>query len=229
MALVALVLSAGCTALPVTDGQASGPDATVESFSYPSGWSQDGIADLSVALRTHDETLRNTSRRSRLVRVDGDANRTVVRTFDAENDTVSIRWSDTEFGGTLRHYLSAEGVFVYDPATEELTRSPGENWTAAEVASHDGLRRPLTALALEANETVTVEGRTAVRYDVTGIEDSRSVPAHNATGHVVVTEAGYIAAYDVTRGNDDFSLRSAYEVTEFGNATVTRPAWLPEE
>ena len=229
MALVALVLAAGCTALPVTDGQASGPESTVDDFSYPSGWSQDGIADLSVALRTHDETLRNASRRSRMVTVDGDANRTVVRTFDAGNDTVSIRWSDTEFGRTLRHYLSAEGVFAYDPATEELTRNPGENWTPAEAAFHDGVRRPLTALELDATETVTVEGRTAVRYNVTGIEDSRSVPAHNATGHVVVTEAGYIAAYDVTRGNDDFSLRSAYEVTEFGNATVTRPAWLPEE
>ena len=228
IALVVLVLSAGCSGLPATDGRASGPDSTVESFSYPSGWSQEGITDLSVALRTHDETLRNASRRSRMVTVDGDANRTVVRTFDAGNDTVSIRWSDTEFGRTLRHYLSADGVFVYDPATEELTRNPGENWTPAEAAFHDGVRRPLTALELDATETVTVEGRTAVRYNVTGIEDSRSVPADDATGHVVVTEAGYIAAYDVTRGNDDFSLRTAYEVTEFGTATVTRPAWLPE-
>jgi hypothetical protein len=228
MALVALVLSAGCAGVPVTDGQTSGPDATVESVSYPSGWSQDGIADLSAALRTHDETLRNTSRRSRMVTVDGDANRTVVRTYDAENGTVLIRWSDTEFGGTLRQYLSADGAFAYDPATEELTRNPEADWTPAEAASQEGVRRPLTALALDATETVTVEGRTAVRYNVTGIEDSPSVPAHDATGHVVVTEAGYIAAYDVTRGNDDFSLRSAYEVTEFGNATVTRPAWLPE-
>ncbi|WP_435075561.1 hypothetical protein [Halorubrum sp. HHNYT27] len=229
MALVALVLSAGCTALPVTDGQASGPDSTVDDFSYPSGWSQDGIADLSVALRTHEETLHNTSRRSRLAIVDEDGNRTVVRTFDAENGTVSVRWSDTQFGGPMRYYFSAEGAFEYDPATGELTRNPDERWTPAGVASQEGVRRPLTELDLDATETVTVEGRTAVRYNVTGIEDPVGVPADNATGHVVVTEAGYIAAYNVTRGNDGFSRRTTYEVTDFGNATVTRPAWLPEE
>lgn len=229
MALVALVLSAGCTALPVTDGQAPGPDATVESFSYPSGWSQDGIADLSAALRTHDETLRNTSRRSRMSTVSEDTNRTIVRTLDADAGTASVQWFDAQLGGPMRIYFSDEGVFEYDPETEELTRTPGESWTPARVASHERLPRLLRALELDANETVFVEGKTAVRYDVTGIEDPRSVPANNATGYVVVTETGYIAAYDVTRGNDGFTSRTTYEVTEFGNATVTRPTWLPEE
>ena len=228
IALVVLVLSAGCAGLPATERQ-SGPDATVESFSYPSGWSQDGIADLSVALQTHDETVRNTSRRSRMSTVDEDGNRTIVRTLDADAGTASVRWFDAQFGGPMRIYFSDEGAFEYDPETEELTRNPGESWTPARVASHEGLRRPLTALELDANETVFVEGKTAVRYDVTGIEDPGSVPANNATGHVVVTETGYLAAYDVTRGNDGFTRRTTYELTEFGNATVTRPAWLPEE
>lgn len=230
IALVVLVLSAGCSGLPATDGRASGPDSTVESFSYPSGWSQEGVTDLSVALRTHDETVRNTSRRSRMSTVSEDTNRTIVRTLDADAGTASVRWFDAEFGGPRRYYFSDEGVFEYDPATEELTRNPDESWTMARVASHeDGLTRSLRGLELDANETVSVEGTTAVRYDVTGIEDPGSVPANNATGYVVVTETGYIAAYDVTRGNDGFTRRTTYEVTEFGNATVTRPAWLPEE
>jgi len=228
IALVVLVLSAGCSGLPATDGRASGPDSTVESFSYPSGWSQEGITDLSVALRTHDEAVRNTSRRSRMSTVDEDGNRTVVRTLDADAGTASVRWFDAEFGGPMRYYFSDEGVFEYDPETEELTRNPGEGWTPDRVASHEGLRRSLTGLKLDANETVSVEGTTAVRYDVTGVEDPVSVPADNATGHVVVTETGYLAAYDVTRGNDGFTRRTTYEVTDFGNATVTRPAWLPE-
>lgn len=228
IALVVLVLSAGCAGLPATERQSS-PDATVERFSYPSGWSQDGIADLSAALRTHGETVRNTSRRSRMSTVDDDGNRTIVRTLDADAGTASVQWFDAQFGGPRRYYFSDEGVFEYDPETEELTRNPDESWAPARVASHEGLRRPLTSLELDANETVFVEGNTAVRYDVTGIEDPGSVPANDATGHVVVTETGYIAAYDVTRGNDGFTSRTTYEVTEFGNATVTRPAWLPEE
>ncbi len=227
--LVVVVLLAGCSGLPAADRQNPTPESTVESFSYPSGWSQDGITDLSVALETHDATVNNTSRRSRLSITDEDSNRTVVRTVDADAGTVSVRWIDAEFGGDIHAYYSAEGVFEYDRTTGELDRNPDENWTQARVGSHERLQRPLSELDVNATETVTVEGTTAVRYDVTGIEDSVSVPADNATGHVVVTEKGYIAEYDIRRGNDGFTRQTRYEVSEFGTATVTRPEWLPDE
>ncbi|QUO48759.1 MULTISPECIES: DUF7537 family lipoprotein [Halorubrum] len=227
--LVVVVLLAGCSGLPATDRQEPTPEPTVESFSYPSGWSQDGIADLSVALETHDATVSDTSRRSRLRITDEDSNRTIVRTVDADAGTVSVRWVDTEFGGDIHAYYSAEGVFEYDRTTGEIHRNPDENWTQARVGSHEGVRRPLSELDVNATETVTVEGETAVRYNVTGIEDPVSVPADSATGHVVVTEKGYIAEYDVTRGNDGFTRQTRYEVSEFGTATATRPEWMPDE
>jgi hypothetical protein len=221
--LVVVLLLAGCSGLPATDRQESTPEPTVESFSYPSGWSQDGITDLSVALETHDATVNDTSRRSRLSITDGDSNRTVVRTVDADAGTVSVRWTDTEFGGNVHAYYSAEGVFEYDRTTGELQRNPDENWTQARVGSKERVERTLLELDVNATETGTVEGTTAVRYNVTGIEDPVSVPADNATGHVVVTEEGYIAEYDVTRGNDGFARQTRYEVSEFGTATVPRP------
>jgi len=203
----------------------------VENFSYPSGWSQEEIADLSVALQTHDETVNNTSRRSRLSITDEDSNRTTVRTVDTDAGTASVRWSDTLFGSDVHYYFSAEGVFEYDRTTGELNRNPDEIWTQARVASHERLQlqRPLLELDVNATETVTVEGTTAVRYNVTGIRDPIRVPANNATGHVVVTETGYIAEFNITRGNDEFSRQTRYGVSEFGNATVARPAWMPEE
>jgi hypothetical protein len=216
--------------LPVTDGQESPSEPTVEDFSYPSGWSQDRIADLPVALETHDETVNNASRSTRLSIIDEDSNRTTVRTVDTDAGTALVRWSDTLFGSDV-HYYSAEGVFEYDRTTRELTRNPDENWSRARVASHERLQlqRALSELEVNATETVTVEGTTAVRYNVTGIRDTRRVPANNATGHVVVTEGGYIAEFNVTRGNDGFFRQTRYDVSEFGDATVTRPAWMPEE
>lgn len=227
--LTVVILVAGCSGSPATDQQSPAPESTVENFSYPSGWSQEGITDVSVALQTHDATVNNTSRKSRLVITDEDSNRTVVRTLDTDSGTASVRGSDTQFGSDIHYYYSAEGAFRYDRTTGELNRSPDEKWTPARVASHEGLRRPLAELEVNATETVTVRGTTAATYDVTGIRSPDSVPADTATGHIIVTEEGLIAEYDITRENDGFTRRTIYEVSKFGNATVTRPAWMPEE
>ncbi|MUV61390.1 hypothetical protein [Halobacterium sp. CBA1126] len=227
IALAALLVLAGCAGLSAPDSQPE-PETTVENFSYPPGWSQDGITDLNSAMTTHYDTVENTSRTTRLVITDDDGNRTIVRTVDVDAGTGSIQFSDTTLGSYRDAYYSSEGVFEYDPTTEEVERHPDENWTTADVAVTAGLERPLGSLELNATETVTVEGTTAVRYAVTGITDPDSVPSNDASGHVTVSEAGYVASYDVTRGNDEFTRQSEYRLSEFGTATVDRPPWLPE-
>jgi len=227
--LVLVLLLAGCSGLPATDRQESTSEPTVEEFPYPSGWSQDEIADLPAALEAHDATVNNASRRTRLSIVSGDGNRTTVRAVDTDSGTASVRWSDTLFGSDVHYYYSDEGVFEYDRTTGELTRNLDEKRVPARFASYETLIRPLSEVGVNATETVTVEGTTAVRYNVTGIRDAHRVPANNATGHVVVTEKGYIAEFNVTRGNDGFSRQTRYDVSEFGDATVIRPAWMPEK
>lgn len=226
--LTVVVLLAGCSGLAVVDQQTATPQPTVAEFSYPSGWSQAGITDLSVALETHDETVENVSRESRLVVTDGDSNRTVVRTIDTETGTGSIRFVDTQFNTDIHVYYSAKGVFEYDRTTGELRRMPDANWTAADVATMAGLERPLRQLELNATDTVSVEGTTAVRYTVTGIQNPDSVPSNTATGHVIVAREGFIAAYNVTRGNEEFTRQTRYDLSALGNATVTRPTWMPD-
>jgi len=229
-ALVAgVVLLAGCSGLPLADQQTPTAQPTVENFSYPSGWSQTGITDLTVALGTHDKAMENVSRKSRLVVTDEDSNRTVVRTVDTDARTGSIRFIDTQFDDDVHTYYSAAGVFEYDRTTEELHRMPDENWTVAEIATTAGLERPLRHLEVNATEVVTVEGTTAVRYTVIGIRNPDSVPANTATGHVTVAEEGFIAEYSITRGNDGFTRQTRYDLSALGNATVRRPAWMPEE
>lgn len=227
--LAGVLLLAGCSGLLAADQQTPTPQSTVETFSYPSGWSQAGITDLTVAMRTHDAAVENVSRRNRLVITDDDSNRTVVRAVDTDAGTGSLRFVDTQLGNDVHAYYSAAGVFEYDRTTGELRRMPDENWTTADVATAAGLERPLRNLAVNATETVVVEGETAVRYTVTGIRNPDSVPANTASGYVTVAEAGYIAAYNITRGNDGYTRQTRFDLSALGTATVTRPAWLPDE
>ncbi|CQH56230.1 uncharacterized protein HHUB_2353 [Halobacterium hubeiense] len=228
VALASLLVLAGCAGLAPAGQQASTPETTVKNFSYPPGWSQDGITDIGLPQQTHSDTVENVSRRTRFVTSDDDATRTIVRTVDVEAGTVSVRSEATLFGTTYAYY-SPNGVFEYDPETEEVTLRPDENWTTAGVADVERLDRPLLDLGLAATEIVTVEGVPAVRYNVTGIANRDFAPATGASGYVTVSETGYIAAYNVTRGNDGFTRRTTYDLSEFGNATVERPSWLPEE
>jgi hypothetical protein len=227
--LTVAVLVAGCSGLPVVDQQTATPQPTVTEFSYPAGWSQAGMTDFSVALETHDETVENVSRESRLVVTDEDSNRTVVRTLDTGAGTGSVRFVDTQLHNDIHAYYSAEGVFEYDRTTGELRRMPDENWAAADVATVAGLERPLRNLELNATDTVSVEGTTAVRYTVTGIRNPDSVPSNTATGYVTVAREGFIAAYNVTRGNEEFTRQTRYDLSAFGTATVTRPPWMPDD
>ena len=84
-------------------------------------------------------------------------------------------------------------------------------------------------LEMNATRTVTVEGTTAVRYTVTGFRDPDSIPFDTATGHITVAEEGFIAEYNITRENEGYVQQSSYNLSAFGNATVNRPAWMPDE
>lgn len=229
--LAVVILLAGCAGVPTTGQQAPTPESTVETFSYPPGWSQEGItaSNVSTALQTHSTTVKNTSRKSRLVTISGGTNRTIVRTLDADAGTAEIRFVDTRFDTDSHTYYNANGVYKYDRITGELDLRPGEDWERDRVASHEGLRRPLLSLEVNATEAVIVEGTTAVRYTVTGIRNPEFVPSNTATGHIIVAEEGYIAEFNITKGNNKFTRQTIYDVSEFGNATVPRPAWMPEK
>lgn len=226
--LLGVILIAGCSGL-LANQQPPNPEPTVEEFSYPSGWSQNGITDLTVALRTNDRTVKNVSRTSRLITTDADSNRTIIRTVDTDAGTGSVRLIDTQLDTDLHRYYSPTGVFEYDRTTGKVSQLPDEDWTTANVATVTGLQRPLRNLELNATETVTIDGTAAVRYTVTGIKNPNSVPANTATGHITVVEEGFIAEFDVTRGNDGFTRRTMYDLSAVGNASVTQPAWMPDE
>ena len=224
-----VLMLAGCAGLPATDKQSPGPESTVAEFSYPSGWSQEGVTDLGTAVQTHQTAVENTSRRSRLTIVDDDSNRPIVRTLDTDAGTASVRFSDTLFGNDIHAYYNAAGVFEYDRTTGELNRSPDKNWDPDRIASHDRLRRPMVSLDMNATRTVTVEGTTAVRYTVSGFRDPDSIPFDTAAGHITVAEEGFIAEYNITRASDGNSRQARYDLSEVGTVTVNRPAWMPDE
>ncbi|TQQ82478.1 hypothetical protein EWF95_01155 [Halonotius roseus] len=152
-----------------------------------------------------------------------------MRTLDTDAGTALVRFSDTLFGADEHYYYSSAGVFEYDRTTGELSRNPGENWNPERIASHEQLRRPLVYLEMNATKTVTVEETTAVRYTVTGFRDPDSIPFDTATGQITVAEEGFIAEYNITRASDGNSRQERYDLSEVGTATVSRPAWMPDE
>ena len=226
--LAGIILLAGCSGLTATEQQPPTSQPTVENFSYPSGWSQEGMTNLLDVRQTHVESLANVSRTSRFVHGSQNGNRTLVRTIDTDAGTGSVRFIDSRLHIDRHTYYNSEGVFEYDKNTRELSRMPGKNWTKAEVATQR-IQRPLNELEMKPTETVTVEGVTAIRYTVTGIKDQDSVPPNIATGYVTVTEEGYIAEYNIMRGYDVFTHQTVYDLSAVGNATVTRPVWMPDE
>jgi hypothetical protein len=163
-----------------------------------------------------------------LVTTNGDRNRTIVRTYDADAGTAELRFVDTEFQTDTHVYYNDTGVFEYDRTTGDVQQRQDAEWTPAAVATHEGVGRPLVQLNLTATDTLTVAGTVAVRYTVTGIRDPDAVPADYASGHIIVAEPGFIVAYNITSGTDEFTRQTSYEVSEYGEATVTRPTWLSE-
>lgn len=229
--LVLTLLLAGCSGLPATDGGTQTPTVSVENFSYPSGWSQDGIDDLSAAVATHRDAVTGVSRTARAVTLDGDDNRTIVRRVDTEAGTASIRFVDTTFDNDVSAYYSDAGVFEYDLDAGELVTRANDSWEMEDVGTFESetLNRPLEGVTLSASDTVLVEGTTAVEYTVTGLADPDRIPADEASGTVVVTREGYVAALNVTKSNEDYWRRMTYSVTDVGSADVERPDWVPEE
>ena len=229
--LVLTLLLAGCSGLPATDGGAQTPTVSVENFSYPSGWSQDGIEDVSDAVATHRDAVTGVSRTTRAVTLDGEYNRTIVRRVDADAGTASLRFVDTTFDNDVSVYYSDAGVFEYDLTTGELVTRANDAWEMNDVGTveQETLSRPLDGVTLSASDTVLVEGTTAVEYTVTGLADPDRIPANEASGTVVVTREGYVASLNVTKSNEDYWREMTYSVTDVGSTDVERPDWAPEE
>lgn len=237
VSLTLLVVLAGCFGPPASNQQSTvqtsqtvePPEETVANFSYSSGWSQEGITDLDVAVRAHHHAVAGISQRTRFVRTHDDSNRTVYRAFDAEAGVGVSRLISTGLDADIHRYYSGDGMYKYNHTSGELTRSPDEDGNGEGLTVVNGLDSGLMALELNATETVTAAGETAVTYEVTGIEDPDEVPADDATGHVTVTEDGVITSFTVTRSADGSTWTRTFELSEFGTATVTPSEWVPDE
>jgi hypothetical protein len=223
-----LLVLAGCSGIPADDRTTADSNVSVETRSYPEGWSTDSV-DPTVALGTHRQTLATLSRQSRVEITDADGyNRTVRRTVDTRSQTASVRFLDSSFGTDVESYYTADSTYEYDHTTDEVTTTRDTTWNTSDVGfqASNTIVRPLRNLDVVATESLRVAGDSAINYSVRGIADNSRTPPNAATGYIIVTERGYIAEFDITKSNDDFTRRTQYELSDVGTATVSRPSWV---
>lgn len=222
-----LLVLAGCSGIQTNDPAATDSNASVETISYPEGWSSDSV-DSTVALGTHRQTLSNLSRQSQIETTDADDyNRTVRRTVDTQSQTASVRFLDSSFETDIESYYTANSTYEYDHTTEEVTTIREASWNTSEVGfqASSTMIRPLRNIDIVANETLRVDGDLAIKYSVQGIKDDSRTPPNAAAGFIIVTERGYIAEFDITKSNDDFTRRTQYELSKVGTASISQPSW----
>jgi hypothetical protein len=223
-----LLVCAGCSGLPTDDGSGEPVDDSLSTITYPDGWSANGV-DPSTALRTHRQTLTGQPRESRIEITDDDGdNRTVSRAVSPDSQTALIRFEDTTFSTDVETYYTARSVYEYDHTTDTIADTRNETWnsTTTGFQADNTILRPIRNLNITAQESVRIAGHPAVNYSVRGLADMSRTPPDNASGYIVVSEQGYITAFDIRKSNEDYIRRYSYDLTTGDSVSVSIPVWL---
>jgi hypothetical protein len=254
VAVVLVVLLAGCSGAPLGDGGSdSGPTATSAAgatdgpVAHPLGYSADGLENASAAYRTHFEAVANTSSYRYEFRRTASDQRVVGSQVRGGAGTLS-RFNVTGAAGA-----AGTPVTVWEPADEparyrqRVSSGSGETGYGAIVGTGmDTLASPavratnLPSEALitvfrvgsfEADGTATRAGTTLRRYRATTApSDVDGISAVNLT--LLVDRDGRVrtatGSYTIDRG-EGRTVRVEHRLTGVGTGPgVERPAWVSE-
>lgn len=224
-----LLIGAGCSGFPTDEQATAGANESLETISYPDGWSSESV-DPTTAVQTHRQTLAGRQRQSRIEITDDEgANRTVIRSVDPNSHTASVRFLDSTFATDTETYYTTGTTYEYDHTTGTITTIQNTTWNSTTIGfqASNMIHRPLTNLEIEASDLTRTNGATVINYSVRGIEDTSRTPPNVASGYVIVSERGFITAFDITKSNTDYTRRFRYDLVELDATTVSEPVWLP--
>lgn len=244
VALVTVVLLAGCSFLPFGAGPTATPnESTSPADSYPAGYDADGVVDADAALDAHAETLL--SARSFYLEYNGSAvsgNRTagvysaqVVNRSDDRAYVVSVVQGT---GSTVQYFSDDRRYVRRNPPGESGPNYDSENASVEpDEFTGRGLYGPLLRNIEWENATRTDENGTQVQYTADSLTAvgpvlGDSVDAGNVSGFqasMVVSRDGVVreVVYGATIEREETSeVGISVTTLQVGNTTVEEPAWL---
>jgi hypothetical protein len=257
--LVVLVALAGCslpsgdltgaTETPGDDGSDEPTPSPTPAFSYPAGYGETGVENVSRALETHRSTLTGASGFQVVysAAVEG-GDRSSVVTYDVRAEPPSeralLRFNVTSENveGYYAQYYDNDTMYVASrqPGDENTTYSQTrQSYSADQFAGSDWLFRPvLENVSFESSRVATRDGERVVEYSEGRLRDSGQLPTGRLqSGNVtdfsatmVVGSDGYVRSLEyraaVVDGGAERRLSVSIQVTNVGETTVREPDWI---
>ena len=247
--VVVLALLSGCSAVldggnGVGNGAGEGDPST---FDYADGYGPDGVTDGQAAVRSHQSGVVDR----------GSYTGSYTYTFDTEEGETDFEVEhrvDFEAEEGLQRadvtYPDQEAVItIYRDSDTRYRRSEFNNQTSVNTANDSFDARNLTAIDpvrpllvnVSAYDSSTDErnGDAVVVYETNGTDGIDAVPDINESatitdfaatvavdGDGVVRSASYEVSYEVD--DDERELSVEYELSDFGETAVERPAWVED-
>lgn len=256
--VVALVALAGCslpsgdltrdTETPTTGDDGPTPSPT-PAFSYPAGYSEAGVENVSRALESHRSTLADSSGFQLVysAAIDG-SDRSSVVTYDVRAEPPSER-ALLRFNVTSRNVEGYYEQYYADGTMHVASRQPGsdntsysntsQSYSADQFAGANWLLRPvLENVSFESSRVVTRDGDRVVEFGDGHLRESGELPTGSLqsgdvtefSATMVVGPDGHVRSLEyratVVDGDDERALSVSIRTTDVGETTVQRPEWV---
>lgn len=208
----------------------SSPNAEV----HPRGWSDTGIQNTTLALKSHYRTMfagpsTTVSYRSRVstAKADQAINTTLDMKVHPEKQRFHASVIGTEYH---REVFFSDGTFTaWSVRNETVVGQSRVPFTRASRSIDSRiLKSHLLLYKLDLNDTVRRDGTTARVYNVTGVYNGtfsqRHGSATSGSGHVVVSESGRILDIQTTVTYTGRTVSYRYQQTKIGETEVDAPS-----
>jgi hypothetical protein len=222
--------------------------ASIESITFPAGWSADGVQDVEDARQQHKSSIEDRSFRQRAV-IDTNQSYNYRATFELEYDannrrlllTGEANYRGDDRTGTRRAdvYVNEEHLYKRIQASDTSQYSYSQSdpdFTQAWRGATGALIRSLAIYNLTAREANAVQNGVEIVYDVSGLSSegqetrfSRDIYGDRQGGRVTITESGRVDSYAVNVGDKDETeswLESSIDHPAIGDISVSRPGWV---
>jgi hypothetical protein len=219
-----------------------------QSFSYPAGFDEGGVVNVSAVENGHRSALTATGGFT----VDYDAtvttpNATTTVQYDQRVETESrevLRRTNVTSGsltGLVVRYYADETVYVksQQPGSEETTYgNQSQSYTLAEFTGVEFVRPAFTDVTFESSEVTTRDGDRVVVYRDATLEAATGLFGSNVnrsdvsdfSATLVVAETGVVReltyAATVSRGGGDRQVEVTVTVGGIDATTIDEPPWV---